>query len=113
MRRLATLLSFALSLIPVAARAQVASPGSAPPQPVAPAPPAAPLPSVWERIGLHGVEIQIRGGVMLPNSASPVQARNLYPSFMGSGDPTGDILEGKESPYGPDPFGITVAAGYR
>jgi hypothetical protein len=48
---------------------------------------------------------------MLPNSASPVKAPNLYAPITG--DATGDILRGKESPYGPDLFAVSVALGYR
>jgi hypothetical protein len=68
-------------------------------------------PTAWERVGLRGVEVQVRAGIMLPNSSSPVQAPGLYPSIPG--DATGDILEGKESPYGPDVLGVSVAVGYR
>jgi hypothetical protein len=67
--------------------------------------------SAWERVGLRGVEVQVRAGLMLPNGSSPVRAPNLYPAI--SGDATGDILEGKESPYGPDVLGIEIALGYR
>jgi hypothetical protein len=75
--------------------------------------PEAPAPSAWERLGLRGLEVQVRGGIMLPSGPSPVQAPNLYGMAQSSGDPTGDILRGKESPYGPDVFGISVALGYR
>jgi hypothetical protein len=71
-----------------------------------------PQPSAWERLGQRGIEVQVRGGVVLPDSSSPVLAPSLYPSSI-TGDPTGDILAGRESPYGPDPFGITLALGYR
>jgi hypothetical protein len=67
--------------------------------------------SAWERVGLRGIELQVRAGVMVPAGSSPVQAPGLYPAI--SGDATGSILEGKESPYGPDVFGISVALGYR
>jgi hypothetical protein len=76
---------------------------------------APPQTSAWDRLGHRGVEVLVSGGVMLPNSGSPVLAPNLYVGQNGgvTGDPTGDILEGKESPYGPDPFGLHVAVGYR
>jgi hypothetical protein len=64
-------------------------------------------------MGLHGIEVSVRLGFMLPDGSSPVQAPNLYGSSTASGDPTGDILRGKESPYGLEPLGIVVAAGYR
>jgi hypothetical protein len=68
--------------------------------------------SAWERVGLRGIEVQVRAGIMLPNSSSPVQAPTLYTTPI-YGDPTGDILKGKESPYGPDVLGVSVALGYR
>jgi hypothetical protein len=37
----------------------------------------------------------------------------LYPGNMIGGDPTGDVLEGKESPYGPALPGVAVTLGYR
>jgi hypothetical protein len=39
-------------------------------------------------------------------------APNLYPAGI-SGNPTGDILQGKEAPYSYDPFAVGVSAGYR
>jgi hypothetical protein len=69
--------------------------------------------SAWDRLGLHGIEVSIRGGFMLPDGASPVQAPNLYGASTVSGDPTGDILRGTEHPYGLEPFGLAVTAGYR
>jgi hypothetical protein len=74
---------------------------------------AQPPASAWDRLGLHGFEVQVRLGFMLPDSASPVQAPNLYAGSTVSGDPTGDILRGTEHPYGLEPLGIVVAAGYR
>ncbi len=55
---------------------------------------------------------------MVPNAGSPVRSSNLYPANMYApgttgGDPTGDILEGKESPYGPALPGFGVTVGYR
>jgi hypothetical protein len=73
----------------------------------APQPPA----SSWDTLGQLGFEIEARGGPMLPDSSSPVQAPNLYPFVYG--DANGDILTGKEHPYGADPFGLSVLAGYR
>jgi hypothetical protein len=67
----------------------------------------------WDRYGLHGIEVSVRGGFMLPDGASPVQAPNLYPGTTVSGDPTGDILRGTEHPYGLEPFGLVLAVGYR
>jgi hypothetical protein len=73
--------------------------------------PTLPPASAWERLGLRGVELQVRAGLMLPDASSPVRAPTLYPYV--SGDATGDILEGKESPYGPDFLGVSIALGYR
>jgi hypothetical protein len=50
---------------------------------------------------------------MFPNAGSPVRSSNLYPGNMIGGDPTGDILTGKESPYGPALPGLAVTLGYR
>jgi hypothetical protein len=50
---------------------------------------------------------------MVPNAGSPVRSSNLYPGNMIGGDPTGDILEGKESPYGPALPGVAFTLGYR
>jgi hypothetical protein len=50
---------------------------------------------------------------MVPNAGSPVQSSNLYPGNTVGGDPTGDILEGKESPYGPGVPSVAVTLGYR
>jgi hypothetical protein len=51
---------------------------------------------------------------MLPNAGSPVRSSNLYPgASTASSGPTGDILEGKESPYGPAAPGVAVTLGYR
>jgi hypothetical protein len=74
---------------------------------------AQPPASAWDRIGLHGIEVQVRLGFMLPDGSSPVQAPNLYPNTTVTGDPTGDILRGTEHPYGLEPLGIVVTAGYR
>jgi hypothetical protein len=77
--------------------------------PRAPQPPA----SAWDRLGMHGFEVSVRGGFMLPDSSSPVQAPNLYNGSTVSGDPVGDILRGRENPYGLEPLGIVITAGYR
>jgi hypothetical protein len=61
--------------------------------------------------GLLGFELEVRAGVMLPDSVSPVLAPGFYPTL--GGDPTGDILEGKEKPYSIDPFALSIAGGYR
>ncbi|HEY3819101.1 MAG TPA: hypothetical protein VGL81_18155 [Polyangiaceae bacterium] len=74
---------------------------------------AQPATSAWDRLGLHGIEVEVRLGFMLPDGSSPVQAPNLYPSSTVTGDPTGDILRGTEHPYGLEPLGIVVTAGYR
>jgi hypothetical protein len=63
--------------------------------------------------GFLGWEVEARGGFMLPDSSSPVTAPNLFPNASGSGNPTGDILNGAINPYSYDPFAIAVAAGYR
>jgi hypothetical protein len=103
------------TLQPGAARAQVSPTSPLSPERTsfvpAEAAPQAP-PSAWERVGLRGIELQVRAGLMVPNSSSPVRApANFYPPMPG--DATGDILEGKESPYGPDVFGLSIALGYR
>lgn len=64
----------------------------------------------------------LSGGFFLPNSTSPVQAPNFYPTPV-SGDAVGAILEGPGkcaangyddcNPYGVAPFGFAVKAGYR
>jgi hypothetical protein len=58
----------------------------------------------------------VRGGFFLPNGASPVQSPGFYGASSGTangGDAVGDILRGTEHPYGLEPFGIIVEAGYR
>jgi hypothetical protein len=70
---------------------------------------AQPAASAWDRLGLHGIEVEVRLGFMLPDGSSPVRAPNLYRSPIS----VGDILSGTEHPYGMDPLGIMVAAGYR
>jgi hypothetical protein len=60
-------------------------------------------------VGLHGIEVEVRLGFMLPDGTSPVQAPNLYSSAVS----VGDILRGTEKAYGLEPLGIVVAAGYR
>jgi hypothetical protein len=65
--------------------------------------------SSWDRFGLRGIEVEVRGGFMLPDGVSPVLAPNLYPS-QGA---VGDILGGSEHPYGADPFGLVGTVGYR
>jgi hypothetical protein len=69
-----------------------------------------PQPSAWDRVGLRGIEVEVRGGLALPESKSPVLAPNLYGTNTLA---TGDIASGKESPYGPDPIAVGIAAGYR
>jgi hypothetical protein len=86
----------------------VSAPAPAPSPPPAPAPP----PS-WGERGQRGIEVEVRLGAMMPNTGSPVRSSNLYPGNMVVGDPTGDILEGKESPYGPALPGVAVTLGYR
>jgi hypothetical protein len=115
MRRFWLAMVLALTLETPSALAQVSetsplTPGRTTFVPAEAPPPPPPL-SAWERSGLRGFEVQVRAGVMLPNSASPVKAPTLYPSITG--DATGDILEGKESPYGPDPIAVTATVGYR
>jgi hypothetical protein len=58
---------------------------------------------------MHGIEVSVRLGFMLADGASPVQAPNLYPHPIS----VGDILSGRESPYGLEPLGLVVSAGYR
>jgi hypothetical protein len=115
MRRFSLGMTVALTLLAPSAFAQVSPTSPLTPErtnfvPTEPPPPPPP-PSSWERLGLRGFELEVRAGVMLPNSSSPVKAPNLYAPLTG--DATGDILEGKESPYGPSLFGVTVALGYR
>jgi hypothetical protein len=74
----------------------------------APSPPS----SAWDRLGLLGLEVQLRGGFTYAGGESPVLAPNLYPGSQGS-DPTGDILRGTEKPYSFDPLAGTILAGYR
>jgi hypothetical protein len=70
--------------------------------------------SSWDTSGLLGFELEVRGGVMLPDSISPVLAPQLYGNTSSSsGDPTGNILRGTESPYSIDPIALSVTAGYR
>jgi hypothetical protein len=104
-----------LTLLPAVARAQISPTDPNAPERnsfvAAPPPPAPPQPSAWERVGMSGFELQLRVGVTVPEGSSPVRAPNLYPPITG--DAVGDILRGKESPYGPDFLGLTVALGYR
>ena len=58
---------------------------------------------------MHGIEVSVRLGFMLADGASPVQAPNLYPRPIS----VGDILSGRVSPYGLEPLGLVVSAGYR
>jgi hypothetical protein len=60
---------------------------------------------------LKGIEFMVRGGFFLPDAASPVQAPNFYPN--GQATDVGDILRGTEHPYGLEPFGLVIEAGYR
>jgi len=69
--------------------------------------------SDWDVKGFLGFEFEARAGFVLPDSASPVTAPGLLPSGAGTGSPTGDILNGTEKPYSYDPFGFSVAGGYR
>jgi hypothetical protein len=109
--RLGAALAIAAGLLvaPASSRAQTT------PRQEEPVPQRATLPaaSAWETRGLLGVEAQIRGAMMFPSSASPVQAPGLYSGLNVAGDPTGDILRGRESPYGIEPFGFGATAGYR
>src|SRR5579871_2282059 len=73
---------------------------------------AEPPASAWDSAGFLGLEVEARGGFMFPESGSPVLAPNLYPSSI-AGNATGDILEGRESPYAYDPFAVSFAVGYR
>lgn len=69
--------------------------------------------SDWEVKGLLGWEFEARGGFVIPDAASPVTAPGLIPGAAGPGNPTGDILNGIENPYSYDPFGFSLAGGYR
>ena len=61
--------------------------------------------------GLLGVELELRGGVLVPDSSSPITAPGIYPASKN--DPTGDILRGRIQPFGPDPFAFAGTLGYR
>lgn len=63
--------------------------------------------------GFLGFEFEAHGGIMLPDSSSPVTAPNLLTGGPGAGGGTGDILNGAISPYSYDPFAIGLAGGYR
>lgn len=69
----------------------------------------------WLVSGLLGVEIELRGGVLVPDSSSAITAPGIYPSsYVSPGsDPTGDILRGRIQPFGPDPFAVGGTVGYR
>jgi len=69
--------------------------------------------SDWDVKGFLGWEFEARAGFVLPDSASPVTAPGILPGGPGAGTPTGDILYGSEKPYSYDPFGFSLAAGYR
>jgi hypothetical protein len=68
--------------------------------------------SSWAVAGLLGFELEVRGAFMLPDEASPVLAPNLY-NNPSNPQATGNILRGIDSPYGFDPFGVEITAGYR
>ena len=70
-------------------------------------------PSAWQVSGLLGFELELRGAVMAADSGSPVLAPNLYANGPNGASLTGDILRGAEKPYGYDPLGISITAGYR
>jgi hypothetical protein len=80
---------------------------------------AAPPPAdSWLVAGLLGIELEVRGAVLVPTSgASPVISTNPYGSLNISSaaklNATGDILRGTEQPYTYDPFGLSITAGYR
>lgn len=63
--------------------------------------------------GLLGLEIEARGGFMLPESSSPITAPGILPGGNAQGAPTGYLLYGTMTPYSYDPFAVAVAAGYR
>jgi hypothetical protein len=69
--------------------------------------------SDWDVKGFLGFEFEVRGGIVWPDSASPVTAPGLIAGNPGPGNPTGDILGGSENPYSYDPFGFSVTGGYR
>ncbi len=110
-------LATAILLAPASALAQISPTDPNAPEPtrfVATEPPRPPPPpSAWETTGRRGLELEVRFGVMLPNGQSPVQSANLYPGASYTANPTGDILDGKEAPYGPSPFGLSLSLGYR
>jgi hypothetical protein len=117
---LSSISSVALLLVSARADAQPSSWNATgePPQggptivyPRAPQPPA----SSWDRFGQLGFEIEASGGPMVPDTISPVLAPNLYPTKGAStaGNPNGDIITGREHPYGADVFGLSFSAGYR
>jgi hypothetical protein len=65
--------------------------------------------------GLEGFELEIRGGVMIPDTGSPVLAPNIYGSLGATqnANNTGDILRGIEKPYGVSLLSLSITAGYR
>jgi hypothetical protein len=110
-----------------AARAQAVPPPDAPPagQPFQRAP-EAPV-SAFERVGLHGFEVEVGGGVMSGGSDSPVQAPTLFvvngqdlggpANGFARGtllDPNGAAAAGKYfAPYSIDPLAFSTRIGYR
>jgi hypothetical protein len=76
--------------------------------------------SAWDRLGLHGLELQLRGFLAYAGDYSPVQAHSLY--APSSSNPTGAILNPAScppgsnpscSPYGIDAFAPGVSLGWR
>jgi hypothetical protein len=110
------------------ARAQAVPPPDAPPpgqpgqrEPEAPS-------SMFERAGLHGIEVELGGGVMTGGGDSPVQAPTLFvvngqdlgsPTTGGFArgtllDPNGAAAAGQYfSAYSVDPFAFSTRIGYR
>jgi hypothetical protein len=75
--------------------------------------------SAWDRVGLHGLEVQLRGFIAFGGSDSPVQAHSLYKDTSYNG-PIGTVLNPAScpagqscTPYGFDAFAPGVAVGWR
>jgi hypothetical protein len=69
--------------------------------------------SDWDVKGFLGFEFEVRGGFVVPEAASPVTAPGLLPGGNTDGGGTGNVLYGSEKPYSYDPFGFSLAGGYR
>jgi opacity protein-like surface antigen len=77
--------------------------------------------SAFERRGMHGIEVELLGGVQFGGADSPVQAPTLWNGQNGNAIARGAILDpggasaiGQGySPYGVDPLAFGASLGYR